>query len=135
MGGGVARPAGDGARFQGSSRAQLQGIDMALPELACNRRLVPAHRALFIVPGRGCAFSSLPLPRARTRAGARMRERACERVSISDPSPTGKQSLPGLETPPLPSPWARQGEVEELWVVNRGGWGRGQMEIQLADRI
>lgn len=50
-----------------------KGIDMALSELACNRRPDPAHPTpSSLVPGR--AFSSLPLLRARTRGRARMRE-------------------------------------------------------------
>lgn len=91
LGSGAARR-GEGWRFQGSSRAQLQGIDMALPELACNRRPDPAHRTpSSLVPGR--AFSSLPLLRARTRGRVRMRVRACGRASTSDPSPARKTKL------------------------------------------
>lgn len=80
MGGGAARRGRVGASKVRRWLAQPQGIDMALPELACNGRPDPAHCALssslFVRP------RALPLlPWARTRASARMRERACESAS------------------------------------------------------
>lgn len=106
---------------------------MALPELACDRRLDPAHRALSSVPGR--AFSSLPLPTgADPDKGEDEGASVADFASASDPSSERKTKLTwngNSASAPAHLGEGRAGGGRTGWVKRGVVGGRGRMERQI----